>query len=335
MRTPSVSVVIPTFNRAHSVGKAIESVLAQTFQDFEVIVVDDGSKDDTSKVLAGFGDGIRTISQENRGASAARNAGIRLARGKWVAFLDSDDEWHPTKLKRQVDCLEKLRTKVCFARCVTERGEPVRDIDDLGLTAVESGVYCVPDALDLICRLDCHPLLPSLVVERQLLERTGLFDESLYVGEDTRLIYNLAFLAGFAYVDEPLVVIHQGTDHSLSYDPKPESARKRYSSYLRVQAEAYWRMLEVSPEKASVLRRRLSYFVSRRAELACAANQLGLARAIAKDGILFAGDFRTFVRCLGLYVCPVLFRSRLVRKWYKGNATPDSVATQPQGQPRP
>ncbi len=317
MRTPCVSVVIPTFNRAQSVGKAIDSVLAQTFQDFEVIVVDDGSKDDTARILAGFGDGIRFISQENQGVSAARNAGIRLARGKWVAFLDSDDEWHPTKLQRQVDCLEKLRTKVCFARCVTERGEPVRDIDDLGLIAIESGVYCVQDALDLICRVDCHPLLPSLVVDKQLLETVGLFDESLYAAEDTRLIYNLAFLSGFAYIDDPLVVIHQGANHSLSYDAKPESARKRFSSYLRVQAETYWRMLEIYPEKASVLRQRLSYFVSRRAELACAANQLRLARDIAKDGLLMAGDVRCFVRCLGLCVCPILFRSRFRRKWYR------------------
>jgi glycosyltransferase involved in cell wall biosynthesis len=328
MRTPSVSVVIPTFNRADCVGKAIESVLAQTFQDFEVIVVDDGSKDDTARVLAGFGDSIRSISQKNRGVSAARNAGIRLARGKWVAFLDSDDEWHPTKLQRQVDCLEKLRTKVCFARCVTERGEPVRDIDDLCLIATEPGVYCVPDALDLVCRVDCHPLLPSLIVEKQLLETAGSFDESLYVAEDTRLIYNLAFLSGFAYIDEPLVVIHQGVSHSLSYDAMPESARKRLGSYARVQAEAYWRMLEISPEKASLLRRRLSYFASRRAELACAANHLRLARVIAKDGFLFAGDLRTFVRCLGLYVCPILFRRRLMRKWYKVNVTtpPSSVA---------
>jgi glycosyltransferase involved in cell wall biosynthesis len=310
MFTPSVSIVIPTYNRAHCVARAVESILAQTFRDFEVIVVDDGSEDDTAEVLAKFGDRIHLIRQENRGVSGARNAGIRAARGKWVAFLDSDDEWHPTKLERQVESLEKLHTKMCFARCVTERGELIRDIDDLCPKAIESGVYCVEDAVDLICRLKCHPLLPSLIVDKQLLERVGLFDESLYAAEDTRLIYNLAFLSGFAYIDYPLVTVFRGTSNSLSYDSKPESARKRYSSYLRVQAEAYWRMLEVHPEKAPVLRKRMSYFVSRRAELACVANQLRLARVIAKDGLLFAGDLRTFVRCAGIYACPVLFRGR-------------------------
>jgi glycosyltransferase involved in cell wall biosynthesis len=314
MHTPSVSVVVPSFNRADCIARAVESILAQTFPDFELIVVDDGSEDDTRNVLTKFRDRIRLIHQENRGVSAARNTGIRAARGNWVAFLDSDDEWHPTKLERQLACLEKLQILMCFSRCVTERGDPIQDIDDLCPKAIEPGVYRIDDAVDSIWRLKCHPL-PSMVVDKQLLEKAGLFDESLHAAEDTRLIYNLAFLSRFAYIDHPLVVIHQGAHNSLTFDGKTESARKRYSSYLRVQAEAYWRMLEVRPEKAPLLRKRLSYFISRRAELACAANQLHLARMIAKDGLLFAPDMGTFVRCLGLSVCPSLFRARFRRKF--------------------
>jgi glycosyltransferase involved in cell wall biosynthesis len=315
MYTPSVSVVVPSFNRADCIARTVESILAQTFRDFELIVVDDGSVDDTAEVLAKFGDRIRLIRQENRGVSAARNAGIRAARGNWVAFLDSDDEWHPTKLERQMDCLEKHRARMCFTRCVTDQGEVIRDVDELLSQPIGSQTYRVSDAVDMICQVRCHPHVQSLVVEKPLLEAAGLFDESLYGAEDTRLVYNLSFLSGFTYIDSPLVVIHRGTSNSLLNEMKSGPAQKRYNARVRVQAEAYWRLLEVRPEKALILRKRLSYFISRRAELACAMNQLPLARLMAKDGLLFAADLGTFVRCLGLSVCPSLFRSRFGRKY--------------------
>jgi glycosyltransferase involved in cell wall biosynthesis len=318
MTSPSVSVIIPTYNRARSISRAIDSVLAQTLQNIELIVLDDGSEDDTAEVLARYGDRICLIRQENRGVSAARNKGIRAARGDWIAFLDSDDEWHPTKLSLQVACLEKNAMKVCFTRCVAGNGEIITDIDEFLPATKDSDVYCFEHAVDLICDLKSHPQVQSMMVEKQLLEKAGLFDESLHVAEDTRLIYNLAFLAGFAYIDRPLTVINRGTFNSLTCDLNPEAAKKRYSCYLRVQIEAYWRMVEIRPQKAFLIRKRIAYFNSRRAEIACAAKQFQLARAIAKDGILSAGDMATFIRCAGLYLCPILFHSRFRRKWYRG-----------------
>ena len=114
MVAPAISVIIPTYNRANSVGKAIQSVLDQTFKDLEIIVVDDGSTDDSAPVLAAFGDRIRLIQQANRGVSGARNTGVRAATGKWIAFLDSDDQWHSSKLEKQLDALQKYGTEVCF-----------------------------------------------------------------------------------------------------------------------------------------------------------------------------------------------------------------------------
>jgi hypothetical protein len=144
-----------------------------------------------------------------------------------------------------------------------------------------------------------------------------MFDESLYAAEDTRLIYNLAFLSGFAYLDEPLVEIHRGTANSLTCDLDPEAARKRLSSYARVQSEMFWRMLERDPVKALVFRKNMSYFVSRRAELACAANQFQLARMAAKEALFSSGDMVTFLRCLGIFTWPHLFRARFQKKWSK------------------
>lgn len=102
--SPAVSVIIPSYNRAHMLGTAINSVLAQVFQDWELIVVDDGSTDNTEEVVHAFGDErIRYIRQgRNSGASAARNRCLAVSRGRYVAFLDSDDEWFPEKLTRQM-----------------------------------------------------------------------------------------------------------------------------------------------------------------------------------------------------------------------------------------
>src|ERR1017187_7936626 len=105
---PTVSVVIPTYNRARILPRAVKSVVSQTLEDWELLVVDDGSADDTEQVVAAFGDSrIHYIRHErNRGQSAAQNTGIRASRGTYVAFLDSDDEWLPEKLAKVVDCFQ-------------------------------------------------------------------------------------------------------------------------------------------------------------------------------------------------------------------------------------
>src|SRR5437870_11720 len=100
-----VSVIIPNYNYAHYVSQAIDSVLAQTYPHREVIVINDGSTDNSAEVLRSYGDSIRWIDQENRGQSVARNRGIEESRGDLVAFLDGDDAWLPTKLQRQIECL--------------------------------------------------------------------------------------------------------------------------------------------------------------------------------------------------------------------------------------
>lgn len=97
---PLVSIIIITYNDRKYVGEAIESALAQTYKDYEIIVVDDGSSDNTSEVLAEFGDQVTVIYQENRGLSAARNTGIRASKGEYVAFIDADNVWMPAMLEK-------------------------------------------------------------------------------------------------------------------------------------------------------------------------------------------------------------------------------------------
>jgi len=312
---PAVSVVIPAYNRAHCVAAAVDSAFAQTFKDFEIIVVDDGSSDGTGDVLETFGERIRLIRQDNHGVSSARNAGVRAARGKWIAFLDSDDRWYPDKLERQIAALEKYNCKICFTRSINHENAILRDIEFISSTLREPEIFYVENAVDSVCLSPRHPLIQTMVADRRLLETVGLFDESFPAAEDAELIFRLSFLSGFLYVDRPLVTIFENSENSLTYSTKLDSQARRSQSYLRLLAHMYWRLVEISPEKVSIIRKRLGYFISRRAEIACVAGQPPVARALARDGILFAGNFRDFARCAGVLVCPGLVRTRARKKW--------------------
>jgi glycosyltransferase involved in cell wall biosynthesis len=312
---PAVSVVIPAYNRAHCVAAAVESVFAQTFKDVEIIVVDDGSTDGTGKVLETFGNCVRLIHQSNGGVSSARNTGVRAARGKWVAFLDSDDRWYPDKLGRQVAALEKYNSKVCFTRSITHQGKLLRDVDSISPVTRELELLYVENSVDSVCLAPRHPLIQTLVAEKALLEQIGLFDESFPAAEDAELIFRLSFFSGFLYVDRPLVTIFENSNNSLTFSANLASLARRNQSYLRLLAHMYWRLAETSPEKLPVLRKRLGYFVSRRAEIACVAGERPVARALARDGMLYAGTFRDFARCAGVLLCPGLLCTRARRKW--------------------
>jgi glycosyltransferase involved in cell wall biosynthesis len=124
---PLISVILPVFDGARFVGRALDSVFAQTHRDFEVIAIDDGSTDRTREILDAAGDAIRVCSQPNRGAYAARNLGLRLARGELVAFLDADDAWHPRRLESQLRLIDgRPEVGLVFGDGVIER-EGVRE----------------------------------------------------------------------------------------------------------------------------------------------------------------------------------------------------------------
>jgi len=175
---PLVSVVIPAYNAAWCVRKAIDSVLAQDFRDFELIVVNDGSTDDTAAVLAGYGERIQVVHQANGGLSSARNGGIRAARGDLVAFLDADDWWLPEKLGRQVELMVTGQTWVQFHRCPCREfrgcaGEPVGlpPRDDNLLAHLFGDVACVAGS-------------GSAVIAGESCSIVGGFDETLRSLED-------------------------------------------------------------------------------------------------------------------------------------------------------
>ena len=184
MTRPTVSVIIPTYNHARLLEKALASVFAQTFKEYEVIVVNDGSTDDTAQVVAKFGTRVKYIEQANRGVSSARNRGIRESRGRYIAFLDPDDTWFPDKLEKQITLLE-ARTELGFvyasARAVDEDGNFLGNKPD----RVHS------NTLEELLRRNFIPTL-TVVVRREFLEGVGYFDEELSGPEDYHLWLRLA-----------------------------------------------------------------------------------------------------------------------------------------------
>ena len=210
---PKVSVIIPTYNRAETVSRAIESVLAQTVTDIEVIVVDDGSVDDTGKLLeAMFGDRIRYFAQVNQGASVARNRGVVEARGEWIAFLDSDDIWEPEKLELQLRALEQFAPLCggCYTDVRFFNHPETRTMFQIAQKSYRHGgtVGVNADALRLLVRPGGAGMvicLSSFMGRTDAVRKTGGFDPKLLFSQDSEFLFRLAMLIGFCYVNRPLV----------------------------------------------------------------------------------------------------------------------------------
>lgn len=184
---PTVSIVIPTYNRAHMVGDAIRSVLGQTYSDWELIVVDDGSEDDTNNVVSAFDDPrIKYVFQANKGLPGARNAGIRAGSSPYVAFLDSDDLFLPHKLEHQVAMLARRSALGLVAAGHIEV--------DAHLHERRTMQPWLGNPTLTLCDLltSCPFIIPSVLVRREWLERVGLFDENMRFVEDWDLWLRLA-----------------------------------------------------------------------------------------------------------------------------------------------
>jgi len=188
---PAVSVVIPTYNRAEMLAQALRSVRAQTFTDYEIVIVDDGSTDGTAEVVGSFTDErIKYLRQENRGSSAARNAGIDWAEGKYVAFLDSDDAWLPEKLEVQVAAFERHPT-VGLVSCRSLTIDPSNEcVLPLELLRPPGDEIVADFHREII--VSNRFMTPALVVKREIIERVGGFDESLRYAQDWDLWIRIA-----------------------------------------------------------------------------------------------------------------------------------------------
>jgi len=201
---PRVSILLPTFNRARLIGRSIRSVLAQTDPRFELLVIDDGSTDETETVVGGFGDPrIRYLRTEsNGGAPAARNFGIRQAKTDLIAFQDSDDEWMPDKLQKQLDAMDETGGEVGVVYSdmlrILADGETVYHCSP----DIRRGVWVDPE-IDFY-QTYCLGIQTTLARKDLLLEAGGL-DERLGFYDDLELYLRVAQLCEFRRIREPLV----------------------------------------------------------------------------------------------------------------------------------
>ena len=244
--SPLVSVVIPVYNRSELVGRAIRSVLAQTWVDFEVIVVDDASDDGTpERIRDEFGEQVRLLVQErNRGVSAARNCGVSAGCGEWMAFLDADDEWLPEKLAKQLAALRASGLAVCHTDEIWIRnGVRVNPPKQYR----KQGGDIFAQALQVCCMCPS-----SLVIRRDLLRDVGMFDEELPVCEDYDLFLRLTARHQVACVDEKLVLKYGGHEDQLSR-AFPALDRFRVQALDKLLGE----MIELDEERREAARQTL------------------------------------------------------------------------------
>jgi glycosyltransferase involved in cell wall biosynthesis len=205
----SVSVIITTYNRRHTIERAIDSVLNQTHPADEIILIDDGSTDGTDQLIKRKYPNIIYIRQENQGVSHARNLGISQSKSQWIAILDSDDEWLPSKLNTQLRLLqENPEHKICHTHEIWIRnGRRVNPMKK----HKKSGGYIFNKCLPL-----CIISPSSVMIERSVFDTYGLFDEALPVCEDYDLWLRLCAFLPVLYVDKPQIIKYGGYKDQLS-----------------------------------------------------------------------------------------------------------------------
>ncbi|UFS68925.1 glycosyltransferase family 2 protein [Geomonas sp. RF6] len=235
---PTVSVIIPTFNREFYVTKAIDSILEQTFSDYEIIVVDDGSIDGTRAALSRYGDRIRYIYQENAGVSAARNTGIAAAQGDWIAYLDSDDEWMSNYLAAQMESVGRYPEAVGHITnslyIFLDQPRSIVHFDEIGmLRKFPHGTDHLLVEKPFKTIIDCsHWFLQPIIMRREALLQAGLFNTGLSIAEDIDVVSRLALKGPFAFNRSVLVNVYRRQEKighlSAQYYRNAISSRKTF-----------------------------------------------------------------------------------------------------------
>ncbi|MBU4480618.1 glycosyltransferase family 2 protein, partial [Patescibacteria group bacterium] len=226
---PTVSVIIPTYNRAHLIDRSIQSVLNQTYQDFELIVVDDGSTDNTEDIIRQFQEKDKRIKyikhDKNKGGSAARNSGIKMSCGDYIAFLDSDDEWQSKKLEKQIKHLNKnhFESFISYTGYIRVNNEGDRSV----FTPIKHG-----DIYNDQLWNDYVSPTSAVMVKNICFKKVGLFDESLPARQDYDMWLRLSKHYTFDYIIEPLVIIYDTNKGAISNNI---IARKKGENIIRLK----------------------------------------------------------------------------------------------------
>ena len=239
---PSVSVIIPAYKVAPFIGETLQSVFAQTFTDYEVIVVNDGSPDtlEFETALQGYRERILYIEQENRGAAAARNRGLRSASGELVAFLDGDDLWSPTYLEEQVKFIKSSGRDLVYADALIIGDSPLA-----GRTFMETAPSEGEVTARSLLNATCNVITSGVLARKQPILASGLFDETLRNSHDFDLWVRLAKQGARLTFQRKVLLQYRCHDNSLSGDSINNVVRQ-----LRVYEKAR-RSYDLTPEESA------------------------------------------------------------------------------------
>jgi len=318
---PLISVIIPTYNREGFVGKAIDSVMRQSFTDFELIVIDDGSTDGTRQILEAYGADVKCIFQENTGVSSARNAGIRVAQGTWVAFLDSDDEWTEDYLSCQMEQIKK------FPKAAAHIANAVTILPNGGRSSlfVETGLLDRFNAKP--CLIVERPLstivahapwfLQSTIMRRDILLNAGLLDEELSIAEDLDLVARVALRGPFTFCRKELVEVYRREESLVNLGAQSlKRGTYRYDAFGKVYANLLGSPGLNREEKAAIA---IALSNTKRAlgNVLVIADRNAEARQVYKQALSLDLSVRSLIKVMGTFLPPIVSRL-LVRKARSG-----------------
>lgn len=223
---PLISVVIPAYNCASFIAEAVDSVLAQDYPELEVIVVNDGSTDGTEAVLQSYGGRIRLLTQANQGCAAARNHGLRHARGRYIAFLDGDDVWCPDKLSYQYRALAASGYRMAYSRFIVWHPDAAGRYPPAMRMLSAPDPHCLSDCALITgstyeaLLLDCIVWTSTVLAEKSLLDEAGGFDVAMAMGEDYDLWLRLARLGPMLGL-ERATALYRSHPQSLTHTVRP------------------------------------------------------------------------------------------------------------------
>ncbi len=304
---PKVSVIIPTFNREKFIIKAIDTVVAQSYQNYEIIVVDDGSSDNTRTVLEPYRDRITYLYQDNAGVSSARNAGIRRATGEWISFLDSDDEWRRDYLATQIVHVTRFPEAIAhFTNSVTvfpdgRRSEHFAEIGLLKKFGMMSQCLTFEKPLRVILE-HSHWFLQPCIMRRDMLLKTRLFDTDLSIAEDLDVILRLARWGSFSLCKNVLVEIwrrEEKIDNLASQQNKQgiytcQAFGKVYRGFLNLPDLSY-RESKAVAKALSQNRRALGNMLLK-------SGKIVRARALYRRSFSLYPSLRSLIKCLATFL---------------------------------
>jgi glycosyltransferase involved in cell wall biosynthesis len=313
---PKVSVVIPTFNRAEKVQKTVESVLRQSFTDLEVIVVDDGSSDETGQALQrAFGDRIRYYFQKNQGVSVARNRGIEESKGEWIAFLDSDDLWERDKLEWQLKALDHFGSQcgACYTDVRLLNHPETRTLFEMAYPGRghEETMDVKEDILEVLLRPGGAGMLvciSSLIARAEAVRRAGGFDRELGFYADSEFMFRLARLVGFCYVNRMLVWFDRSPMETRHVGSSKEWDKLEFIlKESRIRLEKHLRLSDGLPANVErLLRTSLGSVHSGLANCHLESGDFKSARTAMRSAARFDLTFNIAVKWLLVWVSPRL-----------------------------